>query len=69
MTDASETVMECPNCAVLRDNIMQLRTALDAVPLQAIFRFIYGTQYDTPNDSDADRTVIDAWLRKELCAE
>ena len=54
---------------VLRESIVQLRTALDAVPLQAIFRFIYGTQYDTPNDSDADRAVINAWLRKELSAD
>ncbi len=55
--------------AQLRANVVQLRTALDAVPLQEIFRFIYGTQYDTPSDSDADRAAIDAWLRKELSAE
>ena len=62
---------------VLRDNIVELRTALDAVPLQEIMQYMHGTMYDPranvddymPDDYDADRTAIDAWLRKELSAE
>ena len=62
---------------VLRDNIVELRTALDAVPLQEIMQYMHGTRYDPranvddymPDDYDADRTAIDAWLRKELSAE
>jgi hypothetical protein len=61
---------------VLRDNIVELRTALDAVPLQEIMQYMHGTMYDPranvddymPDDYDADRTAIDAWLRKELSA-
>ena len=62
---------------VLRDNIVELRTALDAVPLQEIMQYMHGTMYDPranvddymPDDYDADRTAIDAWLRKELSAD
>lgn len=62
---------------VLRESIVQLRTALDAVPLQEIMQYMHGTMYDPranvddymPDDYDADRAAIDAWLRKELCAE
>jgi hypothetical protein len=62
---------------VLRDNIVELRAALDAVPLQEIMQYMHGTMYDPranvddymPDDYDADRTAIDAWLRKELSAE
>jgi hypothetical protein len=62
---------------VLRDNIVELRAALDAVPLQEIMQYVHGTMYDPyanldgykPNDYDADRAAIDAWLRKELSAE
>ena len=62
---------------VLRDNIVELRTALDAVPLQEIMQYMHGTMYDPranvddymPDDYDADRAVIDAWLRKELSAD
>jgi len=62
---------------VLRDNIVELRTALDAVPLQEIMQFVHGAMYDPranvddymPDDYDADRAVINAWLRKELSAE
>lgn len=57
--------------------VTQLRAALEAVPLQAIFRFVQGTMYDPranvddymPEHYDADRAAIDAWLRKELSAE
>lgn len=62
---------------VLRDNIVELRTALDAVPLQEIMQYMHGTMYDPranvddymPDDYDADRAVINAWLRKELSAD
>lgn len=63
---------------VLRDNIVELRTALDAVPLQEIMQFVHGAMYDVRagadddymlDDYDADRTAIDAWLRKELSAD
>lgn len=62
---------------VLRDNIVELRTALDAVPLQEIMQYMHGTMYDPranvddymPDDYDADRTAINAWLRKELSAD
>lgn len=64
--------------ASLRANVVQLRTALDAVPLQEIMRYVHGTMYDVraganddymPDNYDADRAAIDAWLRKELSAE
>lgn len=63
--------------SVLRESIVQLRTALDAVPLQEIMQYMHGTMYDPranvddymPDDYDADRTAIDAWLRKELSAD
>ena len=63
--------------ASLRANVVQLRTALDAVPLQEIMQYMHGTMYDPranvddymPDDYDADRTAIDAWLRKELSAD
>lgn len=64
--------------ASLRANVVQLRTALDAVPLQEIMQYVHGTMYDVraganddymPDNYDADRAAIDAWLRKELSAE
>ena len=69
---------ECATVLVLRDNIVELRTALDAVPLQEIMQYMHGTMYDVragadddymPDDYDADCAVINAWLRKELSAD
>ena len=54
--------------AQLRANVVQLRTALDAVPLQEIFRCTTNDDY-MPEQYDADCAAIDAWLRRELSAE
>ena len=56
---------------VLRDNIVELRTALDAVPVDAIRRYYTFTHYDAPAANDAGYTTqqfdsddmrIDMWL-------
>ena len=54
--------------AQLRANVVQLRTALDAVPLQEIFRCTTNDDY-MPEQYDADCAAIDAWLRRELSAD
>ena len=42
---------------VLRDSIVELRTALDAVPVDAIRRYYTFTHYDAPAANDAGYTT------------